>query len=621
MTALAGTKVKCEPCLQFQPSYESVASAWKKVPSKDRDYHFFATLDFKDGQDVFRKLGLNSAPFVHFYPATKGPLLEAHPKTQMWTYDFNSHSFDAENFARQLSGHTPVAIPWVKPFNWALLSTVVLTGAMIVSAYILLGPAIIALVTSRWIWALGCLAFILTMVGGYMFVKIRMNPWAGAVRGRDGTPVISYVASGYQNQYGAETWITSALYTVLGASQICLIMYAPKVPSAGRQRTAVFIWLAVSWMLFSVLVAIFKMKHPVRSPRSCMQAITENLSTSPTPILSGAKGTTAIPPPSSFTSAAGYPPQPAPEQQRQRQPYQSIQDADQREDSQEYNPFGSGPPRYPPLHTSRWSAATEGATSFSMSAPLQSFNNIRKENGRGWRLFLSYGADWAITIGLTAAFFLLDGDTAHTDRYILNDGFRSFPSGHSSLSFAGLGFLSFYLAGKLHLFDKRGHTGKSWLAVGPLVGAALTAVSRTMDYRHHWQDVTTGSILGLTIAFFAYRQFFPPLSSPTSHKPFSPRIPRDMALPTHRRDISESQMPLTGGLHPGYMPGGSEPRERSVSPPRQYSIPVNASPYDTPQESLVKRTNPFDSVAKPPSPDDEDDETVATYATPVKTAT
>lgn len=28
----------------------------------------------------------------------------------------------------------------------------------------------------------------------------------------------------------------------------------------------------------------------------------------------------------------------------------------------------------------------------------------------------------------------------------------------NAVSFAGLGFLSFYLAGKMHLFDTRGHT-------------------------------------------------------------------------------------------------------------------------------------------------------------------
>ncbi|KAL1748066.1 phosphatidic acid phosphatase type 2/haloperoxidase [Schizophyllum fasciatum] len=114
-----------------------------------------------------------------------------------------------------------------------------------------------------------------------------------------------------------------------------------------------------------------------------------------------------------------------------------------------------------------------------------------------------------------------------TDHDVLRDGFRSFPSGHSSLSFAGLGFLAFYLAGKLHLFDRRGHAGKAWLALTPFAGATLVAISRTMDYRHHWQDVLVGSILGTVMSYFAYRQYYPALADPLAHRPYSPRVRRE----------------------------------------------------------------------------------------------
>jgi len=110
-----------------------------------------------------------------------------------------------------------------------------------------------------------------------------------------------------------------------------------------------------------------------------------------------------------------------------------------------------------------------------------------------------------------------------SDRHIINDGFRSFPSGHSSLSFAGLTFLSLYIAGKLHLFDTRGHAPKAWISILPLFGAALVAVSRTMDYRHHWQDVLAGSFLGIVMAYFSYRQYFPSLGSDLAHLPYAPR--------------------------------------------------------------------------------------------------
>uniref|UniRef100_A0A453FBA7 Phosphatidic acid phosphatase type 2/haloperoxidase domain-containing protein n=1 Tax=Aegilops tauschii subsp. strangulata TaxID=200361 RepID=A0A453FBA7_AEGTS len=77
------------------------------------------------------------------------------------------------------------------------------------------------------------------------------------------------------------------------------------------------------------------------------------------------------------------------------------------------------------------------------------------------------------------------------------------------VSFAGLGFLSWYLAGKIKVFDRRGHVAKLCIIFLPLLGAALVAVSRVDDYRHHWQDVCTGGVLGLVVASLCYLQFFP----------------------------------------------------------------------------------------------------------------
>jgi len=130
-----------------------------------------------------------------------------------------------------------------------------------------------------------------------------------------------------------------------------------------------------------------------------------------------------------------------------------------------------------------------------------------------------------------------------TDQHILKDGWRSFFSGHSSLSFAGLGFLSFYLAGKLHLFDRRGHTAKAWIAFTPLAGASLVAISRSMDYRHHWHDIVVGSAMGLLFSYFSYRQYYPSLGSPLSHRPYASRIEseEESGLPMHNDPHSDDQ--------------------------------------------------------------------------------
>ncbi|GMY15287.1 lipid phosphate phosphatase 2-like isoform X1 [Fagus crenata] len=84
----------------------------------------------------------------------------------------------------------------------------------------------------------------------------------------------------------------------------------------------------------------------------------------------------------------------------------------------------------------------------------------------------------------------------HGDKAIIKEGYKSFPSGHTSWSFAGLGFLAWYLSGKIRVFDRRGHVAKLCVLFLPLLIAALVGVSRVDDYWHHWTDVFAGSLIG-----------------------------------------------------------------------------------------------------------------------------
>lgn len=96
-----------------------------------------------------------------------------------------------------------------------------------------------------------------------------------------------------------------------------------------------------------------------------------------------------------------------------------------------------------------------------------------------------------------------------TDISKLRDGMRSCPSGHSSTSFAGLGYLTWWLIGQTAAYHKRTGAWRVCFSFIPSLFAGLIAISRTEDYRHRYSDVALGSIIGAICAYFAYKRNFP----------------------------------------------------------------------------------------------------------------
>ena len=84
---------------------------------------------------------------------------------------------------------------------------------------------------------------------------------------------------------------------------------------------------------------------------------------------------------------------------------------------------------------------------------------------------------------------------------LVREGRESWPSGHASSSFCGMGLVSLYLAGKLSAWcvDEKPNDGRVFslvVSVIPLMGAAYIAISRTEENKHHPTDVLSGGILG-----------------------------------------------------------------------------------------------------------------------------
>ncbi|CDH55709.1 dolichyl-diphosphooligosaccharide-proteinglycotransferase [Lichtheimia corymbifera JMRC:FSU:9682] len=249
LTAL-GDYFNCGPCREFDPEYKLVASSFQSTEDPTRV--FFGHLDFKDGQAIYQKLGLQTAPNVLYFPPAKPG-----QKVEPTKYDLARSGFSAESFANFVSRVSGLHVPVKRPFDYFSFG---------IKAFLVVGAAAILKLLYRHFslvfhhkntWAAFSILFILIMISGQMWNQIRNPPYV--MPGPNGK--MNFVAGGFQQQLGLESRIVAAIYGILAMATVALAVFVPKIKDKQHQRISTYVWVMCIFIVFSGLMNLFKLKN------------------------------------------------------------------------------------------------------------------------------------------------------------------------------------------------------------------------------------------------------------------------------------------------------------------------------------------------------------------------
>ncbi|KAL7752827.1 hypothetical protein RI367_001830 [Sorochytrium milnesiophthora] len=213
--------------------------------------------------------------------------------------------------------------------------------------------------------------------------------------------------------------------------------------------------------------------------------------------------------------------------------------------------YGMVIPLFVTLILSRWFGKTHKAVYFSAMGLLYALTSmalvvhiIKVSVGRLRPDFLDRCKPTTID---TSAYPVCTGDPK-----IINDGRKSFPSGHAATSWTGYSYIALYC---IYLLEARfgdGHDRgnrdtvaavtdkptviRPWIPIIKIimfVPPFMIGVTRLQDYRHHWQDVLVGSLIGFVAARY-WLSFYKPVlpflyskqrqSRPSANVAYSPHV-------------------------------------------------------------------------------------------------
>jgi membrane-associated phospholipid phosphatase len=124
----------------------------------------------------------------------------------------------------------------------------------------------------------------------------------------------------------------------------------------------------------------------------------------------------------------------------------------------------------------------------------------------------------------------------------LDEGRRSFPSGHASFTMGSGLFFSLLLVGATDALNGDGYVWKHIVWLAPTLGSILIGVTRMRNARHHGRDVLIGFIVGAFAAVFAYWNYFHSLWGAARGYP---RCSRDtIGMPAHLVNADTRKRPV-----------------------------------------------------------------------------
>lgn len=218
-----------------------------------------------------------------YYPPTTGP--NASPSSSPIRYDFTTNNPSAEQLHAWLVKTLPADVPKPelrRPINWVRIATVTTLVLGAITGIIVAWPFISFVIQSRNLWASMSVIAVLLFTSGHMFNHIRGAPYV-AGNGKGG---VQYITPGFQNQLGIESQIVAALCKsssssccaaridhrflelttplsdgILAFATTHLALKVPRIQDPKKQQAAVFIWCAVTYGFYSILMSIFRKKN------------------------------------------------------------------------------------------------------------------------------------------------------------------------------------------------------------------------------------------------------------------------------------------------------------------------------------------------------------------------